>query len=716
MRLRDYKFNIRYTKALDNVSEAFYLPCMKAAKSYDRISGYFRSTIFILAWSALKEFVHNGGHIRFICSPYINNADQDAVQEGYSARDSEEAYNALMLEIDDLMQNDYLSEPARALACLIAEGIVDIQIAVGISESQPDLKKLFHEKAGVFTDQFGDSVAFEGSMNETFNGLSADGNIEAVEVYIGWDDGRDGERVRRIKRDFDILWNGGTDKVKLYKFPDEAKEILKKHSQGCDWEKIVDDIVEKDLKAQKWKVNKSSNGRTPRPHQLTALEKWLENGRKGILEHATGSGKTFTALCAIKNCLDNGFVPLVLVPSKELLYQWDKEMKKEFSDSVDLKTLLCGDGNNAWKQNDLLSIYSTPSNSRKKVIIATMDTAASPMFLQNINDGKKLFVVADEVHRLGSENRRQVFSLESGARLGLSATPKRYGDSAGTQALMTYFGGVVDPKFTLKDAIDTGVLTKYFYYPRVVRLSEQEQENWDKITKEISIHVARIMAKDENASPFEDTKIKKLLLDRARLLKNAEAKIQLAVDIISKKFEQGQKWIVYCDNKTQLEKVKTQLNMIKNIPGLVAYDYHSEMEGDREQTLSFFQNFGGVVVSIRCLDEGVDIPETTHALILASSKNPREFIQRRGRILRKSEETGKLFAYLYDAIVVPNKADEENVRQTSIIEAEMARAIQFGSWSENKASCITELRDIAIRYSVDIENMLQGGYEDDENE
>lgn len=716
MRLRDYKFNIRYTKALDNVLESFYLPCMRLAKSYDRISGYFRSTIFILAWDALKSFVNNGGHMRIICSPYINNADQDAVQEGYNARNSEEVYKTLLSEIDDLLQSDYLRDPVRVLACLIAEGVIDIQIAIGISDSQPDLKKLFHEKAGIFTDQFGDSIAFEGSMNETFNGLSTDGNIEAVEVYIGWDEGRDGERVKRIRRDFEILWAGGTDKVKLYKFPDEAKEMLKKYSQGCDWEKIVDDIVEKDLKARRWKANSSPQSRTPRPHQLTALENWLANGRLGILEHATGSGKTFTAICAIKHCLDNGFVPLVLVPSKELLYQWDKELKTELSGGVDLKTLLCGDGNNAWKQNGILSAYSTPSSSRKKVIIATMDTAVSQMFLQNINDGDKLFIVADEVHRLGSENRRQILSLKAGAKLGLSATPKRYGDPTGTNAILTYFGGLVEPKFTLKDAIDSDVLTRYFYYPRITHLSELEQKQWDEKTKKISLLVARAITKDENTNPFEKPKLKKLLLERARLLKNAEAKSQLAVDVITQNFKQGQKWIVYCDNKEQLANVKTRLNSIKGIPGLVAYDYYSEMEGDRVETLAFFQAYGGVIVSIRCLDEGVDIPATTHALILASSKNPREFIQRRGRILRKSENTGKLYAYLYDAIVVPNKVDEENVKQTSIIEAEMARAIQFGSWSENKASCVTELKDIAIKYSVDIEKMLQGGYEDDENE
>lgn len=716
MRFRDHKFSIRYTKALDNVSEAFYLPCMKLAKSYDRISGYFRSTIFILAWDALKDFVHNGGRMRLICSPYVNTADQDAVEEGYNARTSKEAYEALLAEIDDLLRNDYLKDPVRVLACLIAEGVIDIQIAVGVSDSRPDLKKLFHEKAGVFTDHFGDSIAFEGSMNETFSGLSTDGNIEAVEVYIGWDEGRDGERVKRIKRDFDILWHGGTDKVKLYKFPDEAKEVLRRYSQGCNWEKIVDVIVEKDLKARRWKANPSPKGRMPRQHQLIALEKWLANGRHGIFEHATGSGKTFTAICAIKHCLDNGFVPLVLVPSKELLYQWEKELNNELSDSVELRTLLCGDGNNMWRQNGLLGAYSTPSSTRKKVIISTMDTAVSPMFLKNINSGDKLFVVADEVHRLGSENRRKFFSLTAGAKLGLSATPKRYGDPVGTAAILSYFGGLIEPKFTLKDAINVGVLAKYFYYPCVTHLNETEQKQWDSITNEISIVIARMMSNDENSNPCEDPKVKKLLLQRARLLKNADAKIQLAVDVVTQNFVQGQKWIVYCDNKNQLARVKESLNSIKNIPGLVAYDYYSEMVGDRDETLAFFQTYGGVIVSIRCLDEGVDIPAATHALILASSKNPREFIQRRGRILRRSEGTGKLFAYLYDAIVVPNKVDSENTRQMSIIEAEMARAIQFGSWAENKASCVTELKDIAIKYSVDIDKMLEGGYEEDDDE
>ena len=144
--------------------------------------------------------------------------------------------------------------------------------------------------------------------------------------------------------------------------------------------------------------------------------------------------------------------------------------------------------------------------------------------------------------------------------------------------------------------------------------------------------------------------------------------------------------------------------------GFDAYEYYAEMDGDRETTLDYFSHNGGVLVSIRCLDEGVDIPSTTDALILASSQNPREFIQRRGRILRKAP--GKVFARLYDAITVP-VVSEEGDKALSIIAAELSRAIQFGMNAENPA-CVTDLKNIAIDYQIDYSSIKDGGIEDDE--
>jgi superfamily II DNA or RNA helicase len=199
------------------------------------------------------------------------------------------------------------------------------------------------------------------------------------------------------------------------------------------------------------------------------------------------------------------------------------------------------------------------------------------------------------------------------------------------------------------------------------------------------------------------------MLQRARLVKTASQKISLAGEIILKNYKKGQKWIIYCDNQVQLRDVLKLL--LKN--GIDAYEYHSEMQGDKNETLDYFSHFGGVLVSIRCLDEGIDIPSTTHALILASSKNPREFIQRRGRILRKAE--GKNFAYLYDVVVTPNGEMQDDTKAASIIESELSRAIQFGEWAENP-SCIAKLKNIAIDFGIDVIKSSTDGHEGGDDE
>lgn len=337
-----------------------------------------------------------------------------------------------------------------------------------------------------------------------------------------------------------------------------------------------------------------------------------------------------------------------------------------------------------------------------------MDTAYSDEFVQKISSGDHLFIVVDELHRLGSPKRRRALRIQAGPRLGLSATPYRYGDPEGTQALFDYFGGLIPPPFTLRDAINSGVLTRYFYHPEKIYLTNSEQEDWNSITKEIQILVARISTGESNKIDINgNPKLKQLLIKRARIVKNAAGKVPLAIRIIKEKYRPGDKWIIYCDNITQLQAV---LNNALDA-GFDAYEYYAEMKGDRDTTLAYFAANGGVLVSIKCLDEGVDIPATTHALILASSQNPREFIQRRGRILRCSP--GKHFAHLYDAVAIPIVEDSEDDKSLSIITAELSRAIQFGEGAENPA-CVTDLKNIAIDFNIDFNTLNNGGFEDDD--
>ncbi|MDP8218877.1 MAG: DEAD/DEAH box helicase family protein, partial [Candidatus Theseobacter exili] len=616
--------------------------------------------IYVIAWNALKTFVSNGGKIRIVCSPYIKDEDKIALEEGYNARTSEIITDSLKTEIQELFDHSLLNKPSRVLSCLVAINVIDLKVAILKPEASPETKRLFHDKVGIFKDRESNHVGFRGSMNETFKGLSSDGNIESIDVFPSWLDTRDSKRVENALIYFNKLWDNKLQSVDVFDFPSAAKELLTKYTSQDKWNELLEEVsVDIDL-GGKWSADRRFDGRIPRDHQIRALEEWEKHGKRGIFEHATGSGKTYTAMCAIRPALINNEIPLILLPSSELLKQWYKELKETF-DEDDLSFLICGDGNNLWKKPGYLSAWTQSSPNKKKVILTTMDTAASDPFIKGIQMGSHLFVIADEVHRLGSTFRSKVFKINSGSRLGLSATPIRYGDEVGTNKIFEYFEGIIPPPFTLKDAIQSGVLTKYFYHPHEINLKGFEQDEWDDISNRLSKLIAIKGAQTPDI--MNDSQIRLLLIQRSRIIKNAIAKVNLSVEVLNDHFEIGQKWIVYCDNQTQLSQV---LGSIRS-EGYDAYEYHSSMQGDRDKTLSYFSLNGGILVSIKCLDEGVDIPSATHALILASSKNPREFIQRRGRILRKSKN--KHLSFLHDAIVTPCKKDDGLFNELSILSA-----------------------------------------------
>ena len=709
MALTDYNFKSSYNKIDHDIATDFYLPCMSNAIQYDRITGYFGSAVYILAWDALKGFVNRGGKIRLLCSPFISDEDAKALSEGNQAKSDVVIQRALVEELEQMLASPVLEKPARLLACLISNGTITIKLAIPNDNDHPAIRQLFHDKVGIFSDEKGSKVGFRGSLNETYSGLSNSGNIESVDVFQNWDGGKEAERATEVEYYFERVWAGLTDTTLLYELPQPVKQRLREISSDLIWEDLLSDIKAEVKKGNRWvPATKSGKAKELRPHQFAALEAWVANGRKGIFEHATGSGKTFTAICAIRDALRRGKAVVVLVPSIGLLEQWKIELNKAITD-IEVDYLICGGKNSVWRKQGLLSAWTAPGTNRKTITICTMDTASGNVFMSGITQGEHLLVVADEVHRIGSQRRSRFLKVFAGERLGLSATPIRYGDPEGTAAIMDYFGGVVKPVYSLRDAIHDGVLTRYFYYPMEMHLSPAEQEDWNNITKQINKLYARLMAGNSGSEVncMSDYRMRNLMLRRARIVKNADQKIALAGEIILQNYQKGQRWIVYCDNQVQLGAVLTLLLR----QGIDAYEYHSEMQGDRNETLDYFSSFGGVLVSIRCLDEGIDIPSTTHALILASSKNPREFIQRRGRILRKAD--GKNFAYLYDVVVTPNGEMKDDTHTTSIIESELSRAIQFGEWAENP-SCIAELKNIAIDFGVDITASSQEGVEDNE--
>lgn len=707
--LPDLLLKTDYRKGRDDIAGDFYLPCMRLAARYDRAVGFFNSAIYVIAWPSLKEFVERHGKMRLICSPVLPPQDIEAIESGYSDRFEQDNAAKLREDIGYMLTTPYLYKPATVLATLIALDVVDVRIA--FMRKTPRHERLFHDKLGLFHDGFGNTVAFKGSMNETWAGLSADGNLESVDVFLSWEHVREANRVKEHQDYFESLWRNECEKdgVTVRKFPNIAHADLISAADAKRWPDLVDEICREMEAAQRFETGRAGGERRKlRPHQSAALQSWETQGRRGIFEHATGSGKTFTALCAMRDALGRREVPVVLVPSELLLEQWYREITESLPE-IAPQILRCGAGHTRWRDDGLIGPWTRPGSETPRIILSTMQTAAMPEFRAAMRQGSHLFLVADEVHRIGSPNHLQLLSLDTGPRLGLSATPRRAGDPAGTARILDYFQGIVPPPFRLADAISSGALTPYFYHVHTVTLTSAEQEEWDRLTKRIQ-RLAAQNASAKDPVSGADTQIERLLIERGRLLKQAAGKAAVAASIVAANYHRGERWIVYCDDLVQLAGVQTALAA----QGCESIAYHSAMTGDKEQTLRLFETNGGIVVSIRCLDEGVDIPSVTHALILASSKNPREYIQRRGRVLRRAE--GKSVAHIHDVLVLPEgaaAADERDDPRLNIIAGEIVRALEFGRSALNPAA-ITDLERIALRFTTDYKALLSAGYEDDD--
>lgn len=704
--LRDLALKKAYHKPEDDIASAFYLPAVAAATHYDRAVGFFSSSIYLLAWPSLKQFVSAGGRMRLICSPVLSDQDHAAMRDGYSDRADAEAAERILDDFARLRASPGLAKPASVLASLVALGVIDCKLAWIGDAAGGRPRRLFHDKIGLLRDADSE-IAFKGSMNETWPGLSLDGNLESVDVFVSWGGERERERIADERAYFDRLWNNDWPGVVTMPLPASAHADIVSTADATRWPELVDEICLELEQASRWSPEADRpGGRVPRVHQVKALDAWVDAGRRGIFEHATGSGKTFSAICAANDAFGRDEIPLFVVPSELLFHQWKHELQQAFAPKG-LELLLCGAGNAGWKDGALLRGWTQPSMApgAPRAVLATVQTASSPAFLALCEGGEHLFLVADEVHRLGADGARRIFTLDSGPRLGLSATPERAGDPEGTRAILDYFCGVVPPPFGITEAVKSGALTPYAYSVHPIYLDAEEQERWQKLTDEYRRLYARAEAKGDAGEPGIAVRLKMLLIRRARIVKAARGKVDTAARIVRSHYQPGQRWIVYCDDQVQLGIVRQALRSA----GLDdVYEYHSAMAGDRARTLDRFNTLGGIVVSIRCLDEGVDIPAVTHALILASSRNPREFIQRRGRVLRRAE--GKTLAFLHDVIVAPHTSDEGD--GNSILAGEIARAIEFGSHAINPAS-VTDLQLLAHSIGLDWA-AASGGFEIDD--
>ena len=679
MNFREIELEKSYRTNTQFPPETLYRSVFPIAKGFRRAAGYFTSTVFNLFNEEIIKFVKNGGKIELICSPFLTEEDIEALSKGYSTEKI--VHERINLEVDELLRR--AKNHVEFLGTLIKLNLLSLKVAFC-----PKSGGMFHDKSGYFVDNNENIITFIGSGNESYMGWSSYGNYENHQVFRSWLS-NDSDRVHDQKKYIDDLWIDKTSGLQVIDFPEVPRKKLISVAKNSLDEVSIDSSKEGGTKSERKLMD----------HQKEVIESWKDNNYLGIIKHATGSGKTVTALFAIRDHINEGKCALIIVPRKLLLEQWKEEVKKDIKGPT---IILCGGGNSKWRTNNNV-ITATRNNTSEQgaIIIAVQNTASKIEFKKQIKSAERMLIVADEVHNLGSENFSEFFEIKFGKRLGLSATPERYGDPDGTKRIFDFFGDIRKPIFTLKDAIQCKRLVNYNFYPEHIFLTSEEEEKWNRITQQIIFK----RSNEKNDKEGNITKeIMGLLIKRARVAKKAENKIQKVCEIIKKECKKGQHWLVYCEDGEQLNLINEELIKI----GYNPFIYISAMEGNQESQLEAFKNMDGILLSIRCLDEGVDIPVISHAVIAASSRNPREYIQRRGRVLRKN--TNKYNAVIYDLIVTPMIVGSNSL--SGLMLREVQRGNEFAKDAFNKDESISRLNEILIKFGKSQDDLP----EDDEYE
>ncbi len=673
-----------YVTDSDYIPEDFYGIVLPKTVVYKRAAGFFSSSALVVLGRGLKEFYENEGKMKLIISPQFSKEDYEAIELGYKAQEDVAAQRIVeMFDIDKIKDE----EGANILSWLIYENRLEIRVVVNKDKSK---KAIFHDKFSVLIDDEGNRITFRGSMNESEAALV--NNYESIEVDCSWERGGYRRAIQR-EQQFDSIWDDGSKNWSTIPIPQAIKESLisirRPLKDNFDNETISPEdssqieYVPLTPKIPEWFEL--------RQYQKEAIAAWMRNQGKGILQMATGTGKTKTSLAAVTRLFELyntkhvkcGLV--IVVPYVVLLEQWIEELK-EFQ----ISAIPCYESKNKWLPKARKSIQLFNENVRDKLfLITTNKTFSSSSFQQCLAEIQGDYVfLADEMHHLAAEMMMNSLPENAKYRLGLSATLMTKYNSAKMDELKEYFGGVVY-EYSMKQAIETDCLTRYYYYPIYVELTEEEKDEYYEISKKIS---KAVLINGNDFDDDENTVLKGLISQRARILSSASNKLNKLKSLLPE-FQNKSNIIVYCGDKIEadVKYIDKVFDIINNEYKIISAKFTAAE--DKKQRADILESFRKKIiqalVAIRCLDEGVDIPQLETAIIMSSGTNPKEFIQRRGRILRKA--AGKKYSYIYDFIVIPtlklqdveSLSIEEKEMELKIIAREYERVKEFASLAEN---------------------------------
>lgn len=715
MSFQELDIKKEYRSLLDSVAKDFYIPLLSRAVKYQRAVGFFSSSSLVEISKGISELAKNGGKIQLVASPYLSDEDIEAIKSGYAMRDQvvKEAIRREMTEGKTPFEKARLN----LLANLISDGVLDIKIAF---TEDSDRMGMYHEKMGIITDAEGNRVAFAGSMNESATAMTL--NYETIDVYCSWKDEED--RVIAKENAFASIWNDTEPNIKIIDFPELKQEIIEKYKRSVpdfeidkkEYAPDIDTVLHTDLGVYSEYGPKFPEWFKLHDYQDEAITEWQKRNYRGIFDMATGTGKTYTGLGALTTLSKNighKLAAIIVCPYQHLVEQWVEDILKF---NIDPIIGYSDSSQKDWPKRLKDAIRDQKLKVRGKeffCFICTNATFSSDYVQTQLAKIKSdTLLMVDEAHNFGAPYLSCLLYDNYKYRLALSATLDRHNDEEGTAKLYDFFGEKCI-EYTLDRAIEEKKLTKYKYYPIVVTLTEEELEAYDNLSYEIG----KCIMKGKNGKMKLSSRGEKLALKRSRIVAGAKNKLTMLEEVIQP-YIHDKHILVYCGATKGLEQnqdrtdvdsedirqIDAVTDLLGNKLGMEVSQFTSKESVEEREVLKREFSAGDtlkVLIAIKCLDEGVNIPKIKTAFILASTTNPKEYIQRRGRVLRLAE--GKKYAEIYDFITLPY--DTESVtslteaqvkRNSTLVKNELRRAEEFSRIAVNmveSASLIDEIKD-----------------------
>lgn len=733
--LRDCEWSLDrdYKTGTENEPLQFYLEGLSNSIEFQLLLGYFSSAAINLLSIGFATFISKGGKMRMVINHLLSEKDKEAIEKA-----NQKAVNKVF-DLTDVVAlervlDEYDTHFFECLAYLISENRIEIKVI-----KPKNSKGIAHYKSGIFGDGK-DYVGYKASCNFTLYGLSE--NLEELEAFLSWENGRSSKLINKQLKIIENYFYEKDESVE-YVSVNEIEVVLKDRFGKKDINELL--VQEEQLLKKKQSLiltnSKLKNtisklfkeieiikrtpkfpySEGPREYQVNAYNSWVANNYKGIFAMATGTGKTITSL----NCLMNEYKKtgiyraIIVVPTIALVAQWKKECAK-----FNFKNIITVSSKENWDNN--LSYFNTVSKliDTSYIVIITYASLPRPKFQSYFRQlPKDTLLIADETHNLGSQGLLRLLpKIHLEKRIGLSATPHRKFDEAGNQAIQKFFDD--EPpyivSYSMEEALKIGWLCKYLYYPHIVKLTDREMERY----KELSLQLLRMGLFDRETGTLRSTpEIEKKLLERKRIIHKAANKLEVFKAILRSEFNKRKNLkysLVYVpegseanynkidfsvETDEEIKLINEYTKAVSQIDDSIMVKQFTANSANRDEILKKYEEGEiHVLTSMKCLDEGVDVPRSELAIFCASTGNPRQFIQRRGRVLRLHKD--KILATIHDLVVVPEVSEESTFEmEKSLVKKELERVVDFANLAMNKTDTYETLKSILDYYNINLNDL-----------